>query len=84
MTNMYDLDGTRLGERGEAHSYLMEQLGFPTWYGKNLDALHDMLTAIGAPTMVFISHAAAVDSAIADVFIDAMGENENLTVIFED
>lgn len=28
----------------EIHSYLMEQLELPEFYGKNLDALHDMLT----------------------------------------
>lgn len=28
----------------EIHDYLMEQLELPDFYGKNLDALHDMLT----------------------------------------
>ena len=28
----------------EIHNYLMEHLELPDFYGKNLDALHDMLT----------------------------------------
>ena len=28
----------------EVHSYLMEQLELPDFYGRNLDALYDMLT----------------------------------------
>jgi ribonuclease inhibitor len=28
----------------KAHDYIAEQMGFPDYYGKNLDALYDMLT----------------------------------------
>ena len=40
----YILDGKKMVSREEAHAYLKETFGFPDYYGKNLDALHDCLT----------------------------------------
>ena len=37
----------------DPHGYLAAQFGFPTYYGRNLDALHDLLTEIGDPTAVY-------------------------------
>jgi ribonuclease inhibitor len=84
MTNVYELDGTSMREREAAHTYLQEMLGFPDWYGKNLDALYDLLTEQTEDTMIFISDADAADEAILETFTDAMEENPALTVIFED
>ena len=39
----YILDGKKMVSREEAHAYLKETFGFPGYYGKNLDALHDCL-----------------------------------------
>lgn len=38
------LDMNKMKNEEAVHNYLMEQLNFPEHYGKNLDALHDMLT----------------------------------------
>ena len=84
MTNLYELDGTLLRDRETAHDHLQQALGFPEWYGKNLDALYDMLTAYGAPTMIFVTAADDIDPAIAQVFADAETENPMLTVAYED
>ena len=84
MTNVYELDGTQMQDSTAAHDYLMEAMGFPAWYGKNLDALYDMLTAYGAPTMIFIEAADDADEDILRVFSDAMEENPQLTIIMED
>ena len=40
----YRLDCTRMTDRQTTHDYLAQELGFPEWYGRNLDALYDMLT----------------------------------------
>ena len=40
----YILDGKKMVSREETHVYLKETFGFPEYYGKNLDALHDCLT----------------------------------------
>ena len=84
MTNVYELDGTCLREREAAHAYLQEMLGFPAWYGRNLDALYDLLTEQTEETMIFISDADAAYEAILETFTDAMEENPALTVIFEE
>lgn len=38
------LDMNEMSSEETVHNYLMEQLAFPDYYGKNLDALSDMLT----------------------------------------
>ena len=39
-----ELDARCMGTREEAHEYLKNNLGFPEYYGRNLDALYDLLT----------------------------------------
>ena len=39
------LDLTSFEEKISLHRYLKETLGFPFYYGANLDALHDELTS---------------------------------------
>ena len=40
------IDGENIHTKEQLHSAFAEQLGFPEWYGGNLDALHDCLTDI--------------------------------------
>lgn len=47
-----DLDSEKLRQRGPAHEYLAQMLGFPDYYGKNLDALFDSLTELRNCTIV--------------------------------
>ena len=39
-----ELDGLEMTDRQRTHDYLASQLGFPAYYGRNLDALYDLLT----------------------------------------
>ena len=41
------LEGKAMTDRPAAHSHLAERLDLPVWYGRNLDALYDLLTEIG-------------------------------------
>lgn len=51
------LDGRYMTTRDNAHDHLAKQLALPGWYGRNLDALYDLLTAgVGAETIV-LTHA---------------------------
>ncbi len=38
------VDGATVGTAPELHDALATALGFPAWYGRNLDALHDCLS----------------------------------------
>ena len=38
------IDCTQIKTREDLHRIFRETLGFPEWYGSNLDALHDCLT----------------------------------------
>jgi len=40
----YRLDCARMTDRQTTHDYLAQTLEFPDWYGRNLDALYDLLT----------------------------------------
>ena len=51
----YILDGKKMVSREETHQYLKETFGFPDYYGKNLDALHDCLTEMGEMEVEFIN-----------------------------
>ena len=54
------LDGKAMVDRVAAHSHLAERLELPTWYGRNLDALYDVLTEIGRDTEIVLQAPAAV------------------------
>lgn len=42
---LLQVDMNKMKSEEEVHSFLAEQLRFPEYYGKNLDALYDMLTS---------------------------------------
>lgn len=46
------LNFTGLYSREAVHEYIAQQMGFPHYYGRNLDALFDCLTDIAEPTAV--------------------------------
>jgi len=48
------LNGTEISDRSALHAQFREQLGFPDWYGANLDALHDLLSAESEPVTVVL------------------------------
>lgn len=71
----------------EVHEIIMRSAGFPEWYGRNLDALYDLLTDIGEPTCVGLflpkweGDEARKLSGLKAVFRDAEEENDCLGVI---
>ena len=40
------IDGKDLQTKQQAHEFLADQNGFPEGYGKNLDAMYDVLTSL--------------------------------------
>ena len=89
------LDFSVPSTKEETHAYIAEQMGFPDYYGGNLDALYDMLTSLTEPTAVGIFLPVADMSeldidlmiyfdSIGEVFTDAEAANPDLAVIFGD
>lgn len=64
----------------ELHRLLARELQFPTWYGNNLDALHDLLTAISEETQLTLLHPGDFAKGFRRVMADAEKENPKLTI----
>ena len=78
------LDVTNIGTVKALHVYLAYMLDLPDYYGKNLDALHDVLGEIGEDTRIVLAGQPASEEMAAylprlvRVFADAAQENDML------
>lgn len=74
-------DFARLDTAEAVYDHLERELSFPPYFGRNLDALHDCLTDIGAPTRLILTGAAApVAQRFLPVLRDAAKRNRYLSV----
>ncbi len=74
------LDGSRFNDKQAAHEYIAASLGFPSYYGKNLDALADSLSELPPDVGVIITNASMVCNlpvdyadGITDTFAEILG-----------
>lgn len=76
-------DGAELRYPQQIQDALAEQMGFPEWYGRNLDALHDCLGDIGEETVIVLLNWGkdGYQAAVLRVMRDVAGENDYLCVI---
>ena len=84
------LNGKAMVDRPAAHSHLADQLDLPTYYGRNLDALYDVLTEIGVETEIVLTDPAAVaeqmgkyGEALLATMQEAAEENPRLIVTLQ-
>ena len=84
------LDGTAMTDRVAAHNHLSERLDLPTYYGRNLDALYDVLTEIGQETELVLNDPGAVaqlmgkyGEALLSTLQEAAENNPKLIVILK-
>ena len=84
------LNGKAMVDRPAAHSHLAERLDLPTYYGRNLDALYDVLTDIGEETQIILEDPAAVvenlgkyGEALLSTMQEAAEENPHLIITLQ-
>ena len=77
-----------INQKAELHEYIAKELSFPEYYGKNLDALYDVLSDINEETLIEIENFEKLKEkfgtyaeAFLDVLHDASEENEKIKYI---
>ncbi len=81
------LDGRKMINKTVLHEYVKEQLHLPEYYGKNLDALYDVLTDREEPLEIQLLYAQELKEVLCgygEAFIetlqDAAANGRNITV----
>lgn len=83
------IDGQDLYGQKDLHDYLAKTLDFPSYYGANLDALHDMLTSWQTPTTIYLVNldalsehlGAAYSKKFLKLLLDVEEKNAFLTIL---
>lgn len=84
------LDGKVIENKEMLHDILADSLGFPGWYGRNLDALHDCLTDVQEKTEIRLQNESDLTArlgnyaaALSKVFAVSAEENDRIKYIIE-
>lgn len=83
------LDADRLLNKGDMGEYMSEVFPFPEYFGKNLDALHDLLSEVEEDTDIILTKdnvrqicASRYAYKVLRVMSDAAEENPHLRILF--
>ena len=80
-----ELDGRLMTDRAAAHDYIAQQLQFPAYYGKNLDALYDLLMERQKPLEIRFLHTEEMKARLGtygSALLHTMQEAENDNMSF--
>ncbi len=80
----YTINGAALTNRNAAHDEIVRALPVPEYYGRNLDALWDVVSCMEAE--ILVENAAAVSGygeQVLDLFREAAEENSRLTLTIQ-
>ena len=87
MRRRVTLSGNKMTSREVLHTYLAKKLAFPSYYGKNLDALHDCLTERSTPLHITVTYAERLKeqlgeygNALLRVLQDVTEENKQISI----
>ena len=87
MRRRVTLSGNKMTSREVLHTYLAKKLAFPSYYGKNLDALHDCLCERSTPLHITVTYANRLKEHLGDygetllqVLQDTTEENELISL----
>lgn len=82
----YRIDCRELSSRAAAHDCFARVFALPAFYGRNLDALYDVLTELPSCTLL-LEHTGCLYDALGPyaekllgVFRDAARENQNIQI----
>lgn len=93
MDREYIIDLAGVEDRGELHERIAQSLSLPGWYGRNLDALYDVLTdpVFGNDCRICFKGCSGFESSMAGYFGTlwklceaACEEHSGLTIEFWD
>ena len=83
------LDSRMLDDKEALHKEIARQLQLPLYYGENLDALWDILTAWGNPLQIIVENCGqslgqvgSYGEMVMQLFQEAEEENNRLSVDF--
>lgn len=84
----YRIDGNAMHNRQEAHEEIARALQFPEYYGKNLDALWDMLTTTSGKVVItgvsgMLNALGSYGCKLLKTFYDAADENSRFEFCVE-
>ena len=84
------LNGNEMVSREAAHDHLAKELDLPDYYGRNLDALYDLLMEVSAETQITLVDPAAVvnflgkyGQTLLSTIQEAAENNPNLIMILK-
>lgn len=79
------LDGKEMTSKVDAYEYISKQMGFPKYFGNNLDALYDVLSVWSEKTNItiincnyFYEGLGEYALRVIDVFKEVEEENSNI------
>lgn len=82
------LDCERFTSKSSAHEYIKQNLGFPEYYGANLDALDDCLSELAHDISVVLINSDAAKmylddyaDGIFDDFLDVLGTRGRAVIL---
>ena len=81
--NNITINCTKIESMAVLHNVLARELNFPGWYGRNLDALHDCLSAISEDTQLTFLHISALPfptAGLLRVLRDSESGNPHLEI----
>ena len=80
------INGSALPEAAAVHDLFTRALDLPEWYGRNLDALYDVLTERGEPLRLLVRNREALAEYAEDLLrtlAEAAAENPALELVYE-
>ena len=88
--NRIILNGKRMITREVTHAYLKRKFDFPDYYGRNLDALWDLLSVWDKELLIVIINKAEIienlnsyGNSLLKLFSELDDENRNISVRYE-